>query len=136
MAQVTFTNGTPDLLTASLAAAACVLVAAGAGLVLFAFAATRTPAAASIALLAGSTVRMLASVSMALVVYFLGRMDAKTGTAFWIVFLICGLAAIVVEAAWGVKNLNRPASSAASPISPSIDESSTPSPLASAHGTH
>lgn len=134
MAQVTYSNGAPDLLTACTLAAGCVLLASAAGFALFAFAATRTPAAAALALLAGSTLRMLASLSLALLAYFLGRMGSSTGLVFWVVFLACGLAAIVAEAAWGVRNLNRPKTQSTAPVS--ADGPSTPSPLASAHGTH
>lgn len=109
MSQLTLASGTPALVPATVQASLCVLVAAGAGLALFGFTATRTPAAAPIALLAAATVRMLVSLSLALAVYFLTRPPAATGTVFWIVFLLCGLAAIVAETAWGMKNLNKPA---------------------------
>ena len=125
MAQVTFANGTPDILLTTVEAAMCVLVAAAAGLGLFGYAATRTPAAAPLALLAGSTVRMLASLSMGLAVFFIGGMDRSAGMVFWIVFLACGLAAIIAEAAWGVKNLNRPVPTSTNP------DSSTRAPAAS-----
>lgn len=107
MAQVSLEGGSPQILMPAALGAMCVLVAAAAGLGLFVFAAVRTPAAAPVALLAGSTVRMLVSLSLALVVYFVGGMSKPAGMVFWIVFLACGLAAIVAEAAWGVKNLAR-----------------------------
>lgn len=120
-----FAGGTPDIVSLTVKAALCVLVAAAAGVGLFAFAAVRTPAAAPVALLAGSTVRMFVSLSLALVVYFTGGFDKPTGTGFWIVFLICGLAAIVAETAWGMKSLNRTTSN--TPNTP------TPAPAAETH---
>lgn len=131
MTQVTFEAGSPQILMPTVQGALCVLVAAMAGFGLFACAAVRTPASAPVALLAGSTVRMLVSLSLALSVYFLGQMDKPTGMVFWIVFLACGLAAIVAEAAWGVKNLNRPASPASD--STNLD---SPSRAAAAIETH
>lgn len=104
--------GTPLVLPTFLGAL-CVLLATLAGLALFAVTATRTPAAAPVALLASSTLRLLLSLSLALVVYFLFVKQAESentsqGRVFWAVFLFCGLAAIVAEAAWGARNLNRP----------------------------
>lgn len=107
MSQLTLASGTPDLVSATVQGTLCVLIAAGAGLALFGFTASRTPAAAPIALLTAATVRMLVSLSLAIAVFFLTRPPAATGTAFWVVFLLCGLAAIIAETAWGMKNLNR-----------------------------
>lgn len=131
MTQVTFEAANPQILMPTVEGALCVLAAAMAGLGLFAYAAVRTPASAPVALLAGSTVRMFVSLSLALAVYFLGRMDKPTGMVFWIVFLACGLAAIVAEAAWGVKNLNRPVAPASA--STNLD---SPSRAAAAIETH
>lgn len=130
LSQLTLASGTPALVPATVQASLCVLIAAGAGLALFGFTATRTPAAAPIALLAAATVRMLVSLSLALAVYFLTRPPAATGTVFWIVFLLCGLAAIIAETAWGMKNFNRPSTATTAAATPTA---STPAGAPETH---
>ena len=126
LSQITFAAGTPDFVSATVQGCLSVLLAAGAGLALFGFTATRTPASAPVALLASATVRMLVSLSIALAIYFLSRPPAATGTVFWIIFLLCGLAAIVAETAWGVKNLNK----SVQPITPAAPAAHTLAPEA------
>jgi hypothetical protein len=112
-----WTTGAKAIQATAMGAGSC-LAAAMIALAILALART-SDAARGMLILAASVARLLMSLLFALALFLLFNPEGKT---FWVAFLLAGLLAIAVEAAWGVRELskNHQPSVATKPASGSI----------------
>ena len=93
---------TRALEAATMGAGSC-LVAALVAVAVLALA-RMSDATRGVIILAASVARLLLSLLLALALFLLFNPEGKT---FWVAFLVAGLLAIAVEAAWGVRELSK-----------------------------